>query len=53
MASVLMFYYACSSYCAEIHMVHWNSKYDNMTHASTMDDGLAVLTVFAEVTLLV
>lgn len=33
----------------EIHLVHWNSKYDNFTYASAQDDGLAVLTVFAEV----
>ena len=32
----------------EIHMVHWNSKYNSFDNASTMDDGLAVLTVFAE-----
>lgn len=30
-------------------MVHWNSKYNNFTFASKQDDGLAVLTVFAEV----
>lgn len=39
----------CSSFAAEIHMVHWNSKYNNFTFAAKQDDGLAVLTMFAEV----
>lgn len=30
-------------------MVHWNSKYATYENASKRDDGLAVLTVFAEV----
>lgn len=44
-----MYFCECSSFCAEIHMVHWNSKYDNFTYASAQDDGLAVLTIFVEV----
>ena len=36
-------------YQAELHMVHYNNKYQNMTEASNHDDGLAVLGVLVQV----
>ncbi|CAG2181154.1 unnamed protein product, partial [Oppiella nova] len=33
---------------AELHLVHWNSIYDNMTNAIEKEDGLVVVTVFVE-----
>lgn len=35
---------------AELHIVHFNQKYDNFTEASKHSDGLAVLAVLIEVT---
>lgn len=35
-----------SRYPMEIHMVHFNSKYNNMTTAATMFDGVAILVIF-------
>ncbi|KAG8262851.1 hypothetical protein J6590_045049 [Homalodisca vitripennis] len=36
------------SFAVEIHAVHYNSKYNTYTNASSQPDGLAVLTIFAE-----
>ncbi|XP_072461111.1 carbonic anhydrase 2-like isoform X2 [Notamacropus eugenii] len=35
-------------YVAELHLVHWNTKYENFKVAVTKDDGLAVVGVFLE-----
>ena len=34
---------------AELHIVHFNQKYDNFTEASKHSDGLAVLAILIEV----
>jgi len=36
-------------YPAEVHLVHWNTKYADVTEAVSKDDGLAVLGFFYEV----
>lgn len=36
-------------FAMEIHMVHFNSKYGSYAKALKKNDGLAVLTIFAEV----
>ncbi|XP_051825914.1 carbonic anhydrase 2-like isoform X2 [Antechinus flavipes] len=36
-------------YAAELHLVHWNTKYESFKVAVTKDDGLAVIGIFLEV----
>ncbi|XP_074064674.1 carbonic anhydrase 2-like isoform X2 [Macrotis lagotis] len=38
-----------NKYAAELHLVHWNTKYDDFQVAVTKDDGLAVVGVFLEI----
>ncbi|XP_027702817.1 carbonic anhydrase 2-like [Vombatus ursinus] len=35
-------------YAAELHLVHWNTKYESFKVAVTKDDGLAVVGIFLE-----
>lgn len=35
-------------YAAEIHLIHWNSKYESIEKAINCPDGLLVLAVFVE-----
>ncbi|KAG8441874.1 hypothetical protein GDO86_010886 [Hymenochirus boettgeri] len=37
------------SYAGEIHFIHWNSKYDNVTEARKHPDGVAILAVFLKI----
>ncbi|ESN90579.1 hypothetical protein HELRODRAFT_71060 [Helobdella robusta] len=37
------------SYSAELHLVHWNSKYDSFEDALQEEDGLMVLTMFINI----
>jgi carbonic anhydrase len=39
-----------TSYPLEMHMVHWNTKYDSFATAATQPDGLAVLGFFFDAT---
>jgi carbonic anhydrase len=36
-------------YVAEVHIVHWDTKYGNFVNATKHNDGLAVLGVLVEV----
>lgn len=36
-------------YSAEVHMVHYNTKYDNFSQAVAFQDGLAVLAIMVDV----
>lgn len=49
--SVYLTYYCfpTSSYPAEMHMVHFNTKYGSFAEASKYEDGVAVLAIFLKV----
>uniref|UniRef100_A0A803JV11 Carbonic anhydrase n=1 Tax=Xenopus tropicalis TaxID=8364 RepID=A0A803JV11_XENTR len=36
-------------YAGEMHFIHWNSKYDNITEAKKHPDGVAIIAVFLKV----
>ena len=40
---------AGTKYAAELHLVHWNTKYPNFGEAASKPDGLAVVGVFLKV----
>uniref|UniRef100_A0A7M4DXI0 Uncharacterized protein n=1 Tax=Crocodylus porosus TaxID=8502 RepID=A0A7M4DXI0_CROPO len=37
---------SCSSFCSQLHMVHWNPKHGNFAPALKQRDGVAVVGVF-------